>query len=55
MQEWSVMNVFSTTGDKWILAGIAYLLFRVVGRVEALEKAVSKLVEDAQKLLKTDS
>ena len=49
MSDWSVMNAFSSTGDKWILGGIAYLLFRIVGRVETVEKAVEKLVEDAKK------
>ncbi len=30
----------------WILCGIAYLVFRVIGRVEALEKDVAKLVAE---------
>jgi hypothetical protein len=34
------------TAGNWILAGLTFLLFRTISRVEALEKTIQELVEE---------
>lgn len=42
------MDATSVSGASWILAGIAWMVFRTIGRVEALEKEIRQLRVDLE-------
>jgi hypothetical protein len=39
-----VFDAGASSGSGWVLAGIAYLVFRLISRVEALEKQLAELL-----------